>query len=107
MYHDIGLRFTSIEDVKLKIRALQKHWDNSIAPAIVKYAVENGRYRPESDATNGKMLFLLVQWTIIFPPFLLVVAMYCLTLLVDKLKPKSGPSAVKRLNSLICFAPVS
>ena len=53
MYHDIGIRFTTIDDVKLKFRSLQNHWDTHAAPAIVKYAVENGRYQPESDDMNG------------------------------------------------------
>lgn len=53
MYHDIGLRFTSIEDVREKLRSLQNHWVSVLAPAIVSYAVEDGRYEPESDDWNG------------------------------------------------------
>lgn len=37
---------------------------------------------------------------------IIVVAMYCLKVLVDKLKPKGASSPSKRLNSIICFAQV-
>lgn len=53
MYHDIGLRFNSIESVREKIYAVQKLWEKSLAPAIIKYAIENGRSRPESEDLNG------------------------------------------------------
>ena len=55
MYHDIGLRFSGVEEVRQKIRSLQNHWDTVSAPAIVKYAIENGRHEPESNDLNGIM----------------------------------------------------
>ena len=55
MYLNTGIRFTSLEDVRQKIRLVQKRWDTVVVPAIVQVAVESGRHCPESDELNGKL----------------------------------------------------
>ena len=54
MFLSIGLRFSSATEVRDKIRSVQNQWDIALCPAIVEFAVESGRYQPESDNRNGK-----------------------------------------------------
>ena len=56
MFLSIGLRFSSATEVRDKIRSVQNQWDIALCPAIVEFAVESGRYQPESDNRNGKEL---------------------------------------------------
>ena len=60
MYHIIGLRFQSIDDVRKKIRSLQNRWATAVAPAIVRFAVESGRHQPESDDMNGRACIIIL-----------------------------------------------
>ena len=97
MYHDIGLRFSSIEEVRQKLLSLQNHWISSIAPAIVRYAVEDGRYEPESDDLNGMdYMYACMGRLIMYVPFIVVVTVYCLRVLVDK--QRVGHHLLKDLN---------
>ena len=45
-----------MDDIRQKIRCVQNCWNTAIAPAIVQFAVEAGRYHPESDEANGETM---------------------------------------------------
>lgn len=56
MLHAIGVRFTSIAEVRRRIFSLEKRWNDKIAPAIVQFAVDSGKEKPKSDELNGKKM---------------------------------------------------
>ena len=45
-----------MDEVRDKIRRVVRHWDTAIAPAIVQFGIESGRYHPESEDKNGTVL---------------------------------------------------
>ena len=45
-----------MDEVRDKIRRVVRHWDTAIAPAIVQFGIESGRFHPESEDKNGTVL---------------------------------------------------
>ena len=56
MFHAIGVRITSIVEVRQRIFSLEKRWNDKIAPAIVQVAVESGKEKTKSNELNGKKM---------------------------------------------------
>lgn len=88
VFHSQGHRFERYDDVREKIKTLGCRWNKVVAQALIHLAEESGYPdSPEpSDDSN-------------------VVAVFCLTILIDKLKQKKGKSNMDPLDAIICFAP--
>lgn len=65
MCHGFGIRFSSPDETREKIRSIQERWNSSLSPALVKFATESGRHQPESDELNGMNKILITYYFVI------------------------------------------
>ena len=91
LYHVMGHKFSSTDEVKQKVSSLNERWSLKLVPAICHLAKETAKASPSLDLPDGKHAFCTIcerYHTCHLEFSCTALSMYCIKTLVEKLNWK-------------------